>query len=98
MKCNKIRCKYLRAIKSYLEDKWFDIKYFFVYNVKMPLLGVSIGIKNFWKYKSVIYKDRWFDYSFILTILKFKLEDTIENWTEKNILVMKNILYSLINI
>ena len=38
------------------------------------------GIKNLWNYKSVIWNDRWYDYSFIIKLLEFKLKDTIKNW------------------
>lgn len=82
--CTKIRCKYLRAIKLYLEDVWFDVSYFYNYSIKHPILGVKIGMENFWKYKSIIYRDRWWDYSFTMQLLQFKLKDTIDNWTEKN--------------
>ena len=37
-------------------------------------------IKNFWKYRKIISRDRWYDYGFIFNLLEFKLKDTIENW------------------
>ena len=65
--------------------KWKDIKedieiwynnlfiFDYFYNIKH-------GIKNFWKYKSVIWNDRWYDYQYIFSLLEFKLKDTIKNW------------------
>ena len=33
-----------------------------------------------WKYRNIIWKDRWYDYSYIIELLKFKLKDNIKNW------------------
>lgn len=79
--------------KKYLEDKknftlrekiidklediqiWYN--HLFIFDI---LYNIKHGIKNFWKYRKVIWKDRWYDYSYILKLLEFKLKDTIENW------------------
>jgi len=37
-------------------------------------------ILNLWKWRKVICNDRWWDYSFMLEILLFKLKDMEENW------------------
>ena len=79
--------------KKYLEDKknltlrekiidklediqiWYN--HLFIFDI---LYNIKQGIKNFWNYRNVIWKDRWYDYSYILKLLEFKLRDTIKNW------------------
>jgi len=43
------------------------------------------GIKNLWKWKSIIWNDRWWDSYFLFKILKFKLEQMEENFRERGI-------------
>lgn len=67
--------------KSSIKDKIEDIKtwcrnlfiFDWYYNIKN-------GVKNFWKYRSVIWNDRWYDYSYIFKLLEFKIKDTLDNW------------------
>lgn len=58
-----------------------DIKYryhnLFIFDV---LYDIKNGLKNFWNYRSIIWNDRWYDYSYIFKLLEFKLKDTINNW------------------
>lgn len=58
-----------------------DIKYWycnlFIFDI---LYNIKNGIKNLWTYKSIIWNDRWYDYSYIFKLLEFKLKDTIKNW------------------
>ncbi len=58
-----------------------DIKYWY-YNLFIfdVLYNIKNGIKNLWTYKSIIWNDRWYDYSYIFKLLEFKLKDTIKNW------------------
>ena len=65
--------------------KWKDIKEdieiwcnnSFIFDI---FYNIKHGIKNLWKYKSVIWNDRWYDYQYIFSLLEFKLKDTIKNW------------------
>lgn len=65
--------------------KWKDIKEdieiwynnLFIFDI---FYNIKHGIKNLWKYKSVIWNDRWYDYQYIFSFLEFKLKDTIKNW------------------
>ena len=63
---------------KYLKE---DIKYWyhnlFIFDI---LYNIKNGIKNFWKYRKVIWNYRWYDYQPIFNILEFKLKDTIKNW------------------
>ena len=42
---------------------WSSFKWFF------------IGLYNFWKFRKIIFRDRFWDYSFLVEILVFKLKD-----------------------
>lgn len=65
------------SIKDKLEDIeiWYNNLFIFdiYYNIKN-------GVKNLWKYRKVIWDDRWYDYQYIFFILEFKLKNTIKNW------------------
>ena len=68
-----------RIFKNIIEDikYWYNNLIIFVvfYNIKN-------GLKNLWIYKSIIWNDRWYDYSYIFKILEFKLEQNIKNWNK----------------
>ena len=70
-----------RIFKNIIEDikYWYNNLIIFVvfYNIKN-------GIKNLWIYKSIIWNDRWYDYSYIFKILEFKLEQNIKNWDKSH--------------
>ena len=72
---------YFKHIKDKIIDKLEDIgiwyNHLFIFDI---LYNIKYGIKNFWKYRNVIWNDRWYDYQYIFFILEFKLRDTIENW------------------
>ena len=52
--------------------KWWKIKDFF--------RGIKPGLRNVIRWFPVIYKDRWWDHSFLYPILKKKLELMEENF------------------
>jgi hypothetical protein len=62
------------------EDVSWDIIHFSLFNIKYPLKTFLKGINNFWKYRKVIYKDRWYDYKFLTVWLQIKLQDMYDNW------------------
>ena len=64
--------KLLLDIKEELEYQYKNL----MSNIRM----IRVGITNFWKWRKVIYKDRWWDYAFLHEMLKFKLEDMEKNW------------------
>lgn len=57
----------------------------FRHYVRYPFLEVVYGIQNFWKFRKIIYRDRWFDHSFIIDLLVFKLEDMEKHWVKDTI-------------
>lgn len=56
---------------------WFE-KY-----IKYPVKGFFTGIKNIFAYMSVMYKDRGWDYCFMLEMERKKLKETMK-WYEEN--------------
>lgn len=64
-------------IKDKLEDIQIWYNHLFIFDI---IYNIKYGIKNFWKYRKVIWNDRWYDYQYIFYILEFKLRDTIKNW------------------
>ena len=78
--------KYLKDKKNFtLKEKFIDklediqiwYNHLFIFDI---LYNIKHGIKNFWKYRNVIWCDRWYDYQYIFNIIEFKLKDTIKNW------------------
>jgi len=59
------------------------------------------GIMNFWKWKKVIWNDRWWDHDFIYELMLFKLKDMESHWGKntngQNDKDVKIVLQSLIN-
>ena len=66
---------------SNLKLTWEDLKFWYNNLYIFDLwYNLKNGIKNIWKYRNIIWKDRWYDYSYIIELLKFKLKDNIKNW------------------
>lgn len=63
------------------EDLKDDLTYWF-WNLSIfdYIYNIKNGVKNFWNYKSVIWNDRWYDHSYIIAVLKFKLQQNIKQW------------------
>jgi len=70
-------------MKAKLEEIKNKIFYFFR-NIRSNIRTFYIGVKNIWKWKKIIYNDRWWDYHFLHEILKFKLEDMEKNWSDSH--------------
>lgn len=56
-----------------------NIKFFFS-GLYIDYSSIKQGIKNFWKYRKVIWNDRWYDYGFMTDLLEVKLKDMRDNW------------------
>lgn len=66
-----------KRISEKLEDLEYWYRNLFIFDV---LYIIKNGIKNFWNYRRIIWNDRWYDYSFFLILIKFKLKLMIKNW------------------
>ena len=73
----KERPKNKIALNNLKEDIIYWYRNLFIFDI---LYNIKNGIKNLWTYKSIIWNDRWYDYSYIFKLLEFKLKDTIKNW------------------
>lgn len=70
--------------KTKLEEFKEEFKFWFSHKIEFPIKSFFTGISNLWKWKSVIWKDRDFDYIFLLTILKFKIDKMIELYDHRD--------------
>jgi hypothetical protein len=61
-------------IKEYFTDFWYSSKN---------------GIRNYWTWRKIIWKDRWWDYSFFHNLLKFKLQNLYNNWDKVMLVIQK---------
>jgi hypothetical protein len=62
------------------EELHFEINYWWHNSIVYPINNFFKGINNFWKWRKIIWGDRWWDYSFLLNILYFKLKIMEEHW------------------
>ena len=74
----------LIKLKNKLNNIKLNIEIWFTHTFKYPYWDFKSGIKNFWKYRKIIWNDRWYDYFFIIELYKFKLKDNIDNWDKSN--------------
>lgn len=67
-----------------LSRAWDDIKYEIDWNwnhyVSSPLRSLKQGTANLKMYRSLIWNDRWWDYSFFMQLIEFKLKRMEEHW------------------
>jgi len=74
----------MKILEDLSDSKWeafkWEINWKWQHFIIYPLRSAENGIKNLWKYRKVIWEDRWWDYSFLMTMIKFKLKDTAKGW------------------
>ena len=66
--------------KRKLENFKFEIDYWWNNSIMYPIRKFRKGISNLWKWRKIIWEDRWWDYYYLLEILRFKLKDMEEHW------------------
>jgi len=69
-----------KSKETKLDSIKFEIKYFWDNSIIFPLNQIKTGIKNLWIWFPIIWKDRWYDYDYIINIIRFKLLQTAKNW------------------
>ena len=62
------------------EDFKFNVSWNFNHYIKYPFGSFKSGVKNLWKWKKIIWEDRWWDYGFLHTMLHFKLQKMEEGF------------------
>ena len=63
-----------------MKDILDDIVFWFKYNIQYPYRDFKCGLNNYWKYRKIIWRDRWYDHEFILELIQFKLDDMEKHW------------------
>ena len=63
-----------------LENISFEISYWWNNSILYPIRSFKKGISNLWKWRKIIWKDRWWDYYYLLELLRFKLQDMENHW------------------
>jgi len=66
--------------KKWWEELKFNINYWWNHSIIYPTRSFKKGISNLWKWRKIIWKDRWWDYYYLLEMLRFKLRDMEEHW------------------
>lgn len=68
-----------------LEDWSYDIHYMYrgLWSMWYSFLE---GLQNLWKYRKVVWQDRWYDHRYLMTMLRFKLQDMHDNWDNSHYL------------
>lgn len=69
----------LEEPETWWENTKFEILYFFQ-EQKYKIRKIQRGFENFWKYKSIIWNDRWYDYDFLVRIIEYKIKDMESHW------------------
>jgi len=64
------------------ENMHFELKYFWDNKIMYPIRSFNHGVSNLIKYRKLIWRDRWWDYNFMLEMLLFKLKDMEEHWVK----------------
>jgi hypothetical protein len=67
--------------KTYLIDTYESIEAK-LSNAKDEFHKIRPGVTNLWKWRKIIYNDRWWDHSFFMIILRFKLETMKDSWDD----------------
>ncbi len=62
------------------DDFRWEVKYYWERWFYYPYRNIINGIDNFVKYRSIIWKDRWWDHEFFFNLMLFKLKDMEERW------------------
>ncbi len=65
---------------NFISDLKWEISFYLRKWFYYPYRNVVNGVSNLIKYWEIIWNDRWFDYSFLLELLLFKLKDMQKHW------------------
>jgi hypothetical protein len=66
--------------RTYLEDIKFETSWYLSEYIVQPYRSIKNGIKNYWKYRKIIWEDHWWDHMYLQNIIEFKLQDMYNNW------------------
>ena len=67
--------------ESWYEAWWWEITWFFS-NMQSNWYSFLEGLINLWTWKKIIWNDRWYDHTFLHTMLRKKLSLMAKGWEE----------------
>lgn len=67
-------------VRGILDDIKWEILYFTRFYITGPIRSFMYGINNLIIWRKIIFRDRWWDYSYMLDIQLFKLKKLEEHW------------------
>jgi hypothetical protein len=62
------------------EDVKFEIEYWWQNSIVYRWKTFTKGISNLWRWRKIVWRDRWWDYDFLNEFLLFKLKDMEAHW------------------
>lgn len=65
---------------SICKDLYEDFTSWLTYSIKYPYIHIIKGLSNYWKYRKIIWQDRWYDHDYLLYLIEFKLQDMEKHW------------------
>ena len=67
---------------SWYRDLWFDITWNYDHYIRSNYRNTINGFSNLWRWRKIIWRDRFWDYQFLIDTIEFKLKDMEENWVK----------------
>jgi hypothetical protein len=49
-------------LKEWFNDLWDDMMYWKTHYITSPLRGFTKGVSNLWRWRKIVWEDRWWDY------------------------------------
>ena len=68
------------GVSAWWDDVVWEINYQLREWFYYPYRRVTVGFENLIKYRSLIWNDRWYDHSFLMELMLFKLKDMEKRW------------------
>lgn len=66
------------------DDTVFEVSMFFRNKIRSPFYSIIDGLGNFWKYRKVVWNDRWWDHAFLTYWIGAKIQDMHDNWDDSH--------------
>lgn len=74
----------MKNIKSRLKNFLWNVKFEITWHwnewIIRPVNNFRVGIMNLVRWRKIIYRDRWWDYGYLLDVIEFKLNEMLQHW------------------
>lgn len=77
------------TFKEKLSDLWFDTKFWFEKLIRDPIRGIRNYTRNLIRYSGILWRDKDWDFDFLLNLVDRKLE-FMENYHKKSGICVEN--------